>query len=65
MTENRSLNVRERIRRFWKPAPEYDHPLTAQERDEDRPATAYDEVARAAQNFLGPDFDPDERRDPA
>jgi hypothetical protein len=57
------VTVLERIRRFWKPAPEYDHPLTAQERNEDRPASAYDEVAHAAQNFLGRDFDPDERRD--
>jgi hypothetical protein len=60
---SRSVTVLERIRRFWKPAPEYDHPLTAQERNEDRPASAYDEVAHAAQNFLGRDFDPDERRD--
>jgi hypothetical protein len=63
MTENRSLNVLERIRRFWKPAPDYDHPLTAEERDEDRPATAHDEVALEAENFVGRDFDPDERRD--
>jgi hypothetical protein len=51
----------ERIRRFWLPGPGPDHPLSEEERDEDRPARAYDERARAAEEFVGDDFDPDQR----
>ena len=53
----------ERIRRFWNGGPGEDHPLTAEERAEDRPFTAFDERARLEQQFVGGDFDPDERRD--
>jgi hypothetical protein len=53
------VNLFERIRRFWRPGEGEDHPLTEQERDEDRPATAYDERARTAAEFVGDDFDPD------
>jgi hypothetical protein len=54
------MRLLERIRRFWKPRPGDDHPLTEQERDEDRSATAYDERARAVEEFVSPDFDPDD-----
>lgn len=54
------MNLLERIRRFWKPRPTEDHPLTEQERNEDLPATAYDERAHATEEFVGDDFDPDE-----
>ena len=61
MTDDRGLTLLERIRRFWKPAPEIDHPLNARERVEDRPASAYDELAQSAEDFVGDDFDPDDR----
>ena len=55
------MSLLERIRRFWKPRARDDHPLTEQERDEDRSsATAYDERARAAEEFVSRDFDPDD-----
>ena len=57
------MNLVERIRRFWLPRPADDHPLTEQERAEDQPERAYDERARVAEEFVGNDFDPDERRD--
>lgn len=57
------MNLLERFKSFWKPAPSEDHPLTAEERDEDRPASAYDERARGAERFAGGDFDPDESRE--
>jgi len=53
----------ERIRRFWRPAPPPDHPLSAQERDEDRQSSAADENARALESLAGGGFDPD--ADPA
>ena len=55
------MNWLERIRRFWNRPPAEDHPLSEQERDEDRPATANDERARALQEFVSDDFDPDDR----
>lgn len=39
-----------------------DHPLTEREREEPRPATAFDARARAEQEWVGDDFDPDEPR---
>ena len=54
------MNLLERIRRFWKPGSGSDHPLTERERDEDHPATAYDEVSRTAEEFVQRDFDPDD-----
>jgi len=57
------VNLVERIRRFWSAGPGDDHPLTEQERAEDQPERAYDERARVAEEFVGNDFDPDERRD--
>lgn len=39
-----------------------DHPLTEREREEPRPATAFDARARAEQKWVGDDFDPDEPR---
>jgi len=54
------VSLFERIRQFWRPGPGDDHPLTERERDEDRTATAYDERARTAEEFVGDDFDPDE-----
>ena len=57
------MNLLARIRRLWFGGPGEDHPLTAEERDEDRPFTASDERARLEQQFVGDDFDPDERRD--
>ncbi len=56
------MNLLERIRSFWKPRLPVDHPLTEQERDEQRPPTAYDERARAEEEFIGDDLDPDEPR---
>ena len=53
------MNVLERFLNFWRPRPADDHPLTAEERDEDRPATTYDELARTATEFVGSDVDPD------
>jgi hypothetical protein len=55
------VNLLERIRRFWRGDPGEDHPLTAEERDEDRSFTLSDERARLEQRFVGGDFDPDER----
>jgi hypothetical protein len=49
----------ERIRRFWRPAPPPDHPLSAQERGEDRQSSAADENARVLESLAGGDFDPD------
>jgi hypothetical protein len=54
------MNVRERFLNFWRPRPVDDHPLTAEERDEDQPATSSDELARSATEFVGGDFDPDD-----
>jgi hypothetical protein len=54
------MNVLERFLNFWRPRPADDHPLTAEERDEDRPATSSDELARSATEFVGGDFDPDD-----
>jgi hypothetical protein len=55
------ISLIDRVRRFWKRGPDQDHPLSAREREEDRPATALDARARVEQNFVGGDFDPDER----
>jgi hypothetical protein len=55
------VSLFERIRRFWLPGPGDNHPLSDQERDEHRPATAYDERARVLEEFLADDFDPDGR----
>jgi hypothetical protein len=57
------MRLLERFKSFWKPAPGEDHPLTEEERDEDRPASVYDERARGADRFTGGDFDPDETRE--
>ena len=54
------MNVLERFLSFWRPSPADDHPLTADERDGDRPARTYDELARSATEFVGNDFDPDD-----
>ena len=56
------MNLLERIRSFWKPRPADDHPLTEQERDADRPHSAYDERARTAEEFVGDDLDSNEPR---
>jgi len=53
----------DRIRRFWSPAPPPDHPLNAQERDEEHWASADDERSRAPESLGGGYFDPDD--DPA
>jgi hypothetical protein len=53
------MSIWERIRQFWRPGRGPDHPLTEEERDEDRPASAYDERARTTEDFVGDDFDPD------
>ena len=45
---------------FTGPPP--DHPLTEEEREEPRPSTAFDARARAEQEWVGNDFDPDEPR---
>jgi hypothetical protein len=56
------VNVLQRIWRFWKPAPNPDHPLTEEERHEHHAVSAWDEVGRAEEQFVGDDFDPDEPR---
>jgi hypothetical protein len=56
------MNVLERFLNFWRPRPLGDHPLTDEERDEDRPARTYDELADTATEFVGRDFDPDDPR---
>jgi hypothetical protein len=60
--EHRKMKLLERITSFWKPRTADDHPLTEQERDADRPRSGFDERARAAEEFTGDDFDPDEPR---
>ena len=57
------MSFLERIRRFWSSAPPPDHPLSAQERDEERQSSAADEKARVLESLTGGDFDPDD--DPA
>ncbi len=47
------MNLLTRIRRFWQPAPEPDHPLSEAERGEQRSPYAFDEDARAADEFVG------------
>ena len=56
------MNVVGRFLSFWKPRPVDDHPLTEEERVEDRPARTYDELSRTAAEFVGNDFDPDDPR---
>jgi hypothetical protein len=56
------MSLVERFRRFWRPAPSPDHPLTAEERDEIRPKSAYDEDADVIEEFVGDDFDPEDER---
>ena len=53
------MSLLERIRRFWSSASPPDHPLSAQERDEDRQSSAADENARVLEGLAGGDFDPD------
>jgi len=48
-----------RIRRFWRSTPPLDHPLSAHERDEERPSSAADERARVLASLAGGGFDPD------
>jgi hypothetical protein len=52
----------ERIRRFWRPAPPPDHPLSAQERDDDRQSSAADENAPVLESFVRGHFDADDGR---
>jgi hypothetical protein len=54
------VRLLERLRRFWLSPPVADHPLTEQERRDDRPGGAYDERARATEDFVGSDLDPDD-----
>ena len=54
------MSLRERLRRWWRSAPEPDHPLNAEERDEDRWMAADDERARTLESLAGGDFDPDD-----
>jgi hypothetical protein len=56
------VSLLERIRRIFRPALGPDHPLSAQERDEDRPATSFDARARVEEELVGDDFDPDADR---
>jgi hypothetical protein len=53
----------ERIRRFWSSAPPPDHPLSEQERDERRWASADEEKTRVLEDLVGGEFDRDD--DPA
>ena len=54
------MSVLGRIRRFWSSAPPADHPLSAQERDEERWSSADDEKARVLDSLAGGSFDPDD-----
>jgi hypothetical protein len=56
----RVVGLLERIRRFWRPGRDPDHPLSEQER-EGVPPTAFDEVASLAERYVGETFDADER----
>jgi hypothetical protein len=56
------MNLLERLRRFWLGGTGPDHALTAEEREQDRPATAEDERARIEEQVVGGDFDPDGSR---
>jgi hypothetical protein len=55
------VSLWDRIRSFWRRAPEPDHPLTEAARDAQHPDSAYDGRAREIEDFVGDDFDPDER----
>src|SRR5262249_24004193 len=55
------VSIWDRIRSFWAKAPEPDHALTESERDAQHPDSAYYGLARAADDFVGDDFDPDDR----
>ncbi len=56
------MTLLERIRRFWAPARDDDHPLSEEERHEDRSDTAYDERARTLERLVGGNVDPDRPR---
>ncbi len=53
------MSFLERIRRFWRSTPPLDHPLSPQEREQERPSSADDEKARVLESLAGGDFDPD------
>jgi len=59
------MKLLERIRRFWRPQPAVDHPLSEEEREardeRDRTDLAYDERSRTFEGLVGDDFDPDAR----
>jgi hypothetical protein len=56
------VSLLERLRRLWSSPPKPDHPLTAEDRDEERWMSADDERARVFQDLAGDDFDPDDDR---
>jgi hypothetical protein len=54
------MSLLERIRGWFGPRPDPDHPLSEEEREEDRIVTTADESASLIDEFTGPPFDPDE-----
>jgi hypothetical protein len=56
------MKLLDRFRRLWRTGTGPDHPLTAEERDELRSKTAYDEDAETFERYVGGSFDPDDDR---
>jgi hypothetical protein len=54
------VRLLDRIRRIWSSPWKPDHPLDAEERQEDRWFSADDERARVLDDYAGGDFDPDD-----
>ena len=54
------MSVVDRIRGWFRGRPDPDHPLSDEEREEDRIVTTSDESAGLIDEFTGPPFDPDE-----
>jgi hypothetical protein len=61
MEADTGVNVLDRFRRFWRPGPDPDHPLSEEERESVPPQTAFDELASTLGGFVGTPFDPDDR----
>jgi hypothetical protein len=57
------MSLLDRIRGWFRPRSDPDHPLTEEERDEGRTVTTADESASLIDEFTGPAFDPDEDAD--
>lgn len=58
------MKLSERIRRFFGPAAAPEHPLTEEERDEERYPSTFDVRASALEHSVGDSFDEDEHESP-